>query len=488
MASVSKAQLSPASPAAGIDPSRIDATLRAPVLLLIASGLIWTVISGALGLISSFKLQNPGFLADCAWFTYGRTAPAALDALLYGWGVNAAIGVALLVMARLSASVLRYGNLLIVAVVFWNLGIAVGVGGILWGDSSGIELFELPSYVGLFLVVTFALFAIWVLDLFRNRSIASVYISQTYLLAAIFWFPWIVAVAHLMLNVSPVRGTAQSIVAAWYGHNLLTLGFGSVGLAVLYYLFPKVTGRAIQGYYLAPLGFWTYAIFNSWMGSYRLIGAPVPAWVQAVGSAAAFMSLVTLIIQTINLLSGIKGSAGRLGSSVALKFSSFAAASFLLSALCIVIVSVPSWGAKLNLTLFAEAQTYLAFLGFFSMAAFGAIYYFVPRLTLKAWPSAALMNAHFWGSALGVVLLAGGLAFGGIRQGAELADPSVPFAQILEGNKTYFLIRTVGLLVFTVGQLALLANFVKLVASRRADNVTAQTLFRPAPQMEMIAQ
>ncbi len=471
----------------GAEPAQIDTSLRVPVLFSIAAGLLWLFVAIAFGLASSFKLQNPEFLANCEWLTYGRVTPAATNALFYGWGVNAAVAASLWIFARLSGSTLRYGNLLLVAALFWNLGVTVGIGGILYGDSSGIEGLEMPKYVGPFLLISFALMTVWLLDVFRNRRYSHVYISQGYILGAMFWFPWVFAVAQLMLNFVPVRGTVQSIVNAWYVHNLLTLWFGSVGLAAIYYLLPKVTGKAIDAYYLAPLGFWSYALCNSWMGTQRLLGAPVPAWVQAAGAASAFMAIVPLMIISINLFGSFKAGWSAVKESAALKFCAFALLSYLVSSLLTIILSVPSWAAGLSLTLFAESQVHLTFVGFFTMAAFGAIYFFAPRLTLKAWPSAGLIKAHLWLSILGTLVIFFALAAGGAKQGSELANAGRPVLQIVQDLNSYFLMHAVGLGLLGLGQVAFLVNFVKLLTAKRAPNVSASTLFRSAPQMEVTA-
>ena len=48
------------------------------------SGAAWLLVATLLGLISSIKLVAPGFLG-IDWLNYGRSQPAFLNALLYGW-------------------------------------------------------------------------------------------------------------------------------------------------------------------------------------------------------------------------------------------------------------------------------------------------------------------------------------------------------------------------------------------------------------------
>jgi cytochrome c oxidase cbb3-type subunit 1 len=200
------------------------------------------------------------------------------------------------------------------------------------------------------------------------------------------------------------------------------------------------------------------------------------------------MSLVPLMIISINLYSTLGRNLGALKGSAALKFGAFALLAFTLSSIQTIITSVPSGAAALQLTLFTQSQLQLAFVGFFSMAAFGVIYYFVPRLSLKAWPSAGLITAHFWASAIGIAVVAIALAVGGAQQGEELAHANTPILEIVEHLKPFFFARTVGTALFALGQLAFLVNFLKLLATRSASEVSASQLFRPAPSMEVTAQ
>ena len=60
---------------------QVDASAKWPGLALFGSALIWLLLGGTLQLIAAIQLHTPTFLVDCAWFTYGRIAPAAQNAL-----------------------------------------------------------------------------------------------------------------------------------------------------------------------------------------------------------------------------------------------------------------------------------------------------------------------------------------------------------------------------------------------------------------------
>ena len=120
-------------------PAEIDVSCRLPLLILFISAAIWLVIASVFGLIASLKFHSPQFLAECPCLTYGRIRPAFTNSMLYGFCIQAGLGVALWLIARLGQATLAHRWLVSVGAKFWNLGVTVGVIGILLGDSTGFE-------------------------------------------------------------------------------------------------------------------------------------------------------------------------------------------------------------------------------------------------------------------------------------------------------------------------------------------------------------
>src|SRR5436190_11124934 len=79
----------------------IDASCRLPLQVLFVSAAVWGVIASLLALIASIKLHGPALLANQDWLTYGRIWPASMNAFLYGFCVQAGLGVSLWLLARL---------------------------------------------------------------------------------------------------------------------------------------------------------------------------------------------------------------------------------------------------------------------------------------------------------------------------------------------------------------------------------------------------
>lgn len=453
--------------------SAIDASLRTPLVVLIGSALVWLLIASAFGLVSAWKLHCPAFLDGCEYLTYGRVQPAQTNAFIYGWGFNAAFAVSLWLMARLSRGALPGCGVLLVGAVFWNAGVTLGLGGILLGFSTSIEWLEIPGFATPLLLVAYALIASWTLVVFRAGRSHQIYASQWYIFAALFWFPWIYTIAQVMLVFSPVRGTVQSVVHAWFSSNLFLLWFASIALAAIYYFLPKILVKSVSNYYLASLAFWWLAIFGSWAGISRLIGGPVPAWVQTVGAAASFMLVVPLVILSMNHYGTLAGRWSAVAGNVTLRFIAFGIVALSLVLLAWVAGALHGVAAITQFTYFTVAEAQLALYGFFSMVVFGALYYIVPRVLGTAWVSPALAGFHFVASAAGIVLLVASLALGGIKQGGLLADATVAFADVTKAAQPYLFSAFIALAILAVAQLAFALNFFRTLARAAAPAVTS---------------
>jgi cytochrome c oxidase cbb3-type subunit 1 len=459
--------------------SEIDASAKWPVIVFVLAALAWLLIGTVFALISSIKLHSPDFLGNYEWLTFGRARTAHLNSVVYGWSTNAGFAVAFWLMARLSRARLRHGGLLITAACLWNLGVTIGIIGILAGDSTSIEWLEIPPYATPLLFVAYALVGVWAIITFRFRKSEHVYVSQWYLLAALFWFPWLYSVAQIMLIFEPARGTVQALVNWWYAHNVLGLWFTPIGLAAIYYFIPKVLGKPIYSYYLSVLGFWSLAIFYNWAGVHHLIGGPVPAWVISAGIAASLMMIIPVVVTAINHHFTMVGSFGALRYSPTLRFVVFGAVNYTLVSLTGSAMAIRVVNETTHFTHFTVAHAHEGMYGFFTMVMFGSIYYIMPRLLLKEWPSARLIRIHFWATAIGITFYWIELSIGGWIQGTEMNNPSIPFIVVVQHTIPYLFMRTVAGIVITVGHVAFAMNVAWMLFARRPAGATVPTLFQP---------
>jgi len=283
---------------------------------------------------------------------------------------------------------------------------------------------------------------------------------QWFLLAALFWFPWIYSTAHMLLTFSPVRGVTQSVIAWWFANNLTFVWFGLVGLAVIFYFVPKFAGRALHSTHLALFTFWTLILFGSWCGIPA--SAPVPAWISVMSGIASVMTIVTLIAIGLNIFQTKCGARSEDKSNRVSSFIYFGLGMFQLAGLMRVVSGLPRVSAIVDFTWFTTAQWELSVYGFFAMVMFGAIYYIVPQVTGIEWPSLSAVRFHFWLAAAGTILIAAPLAIGGVLQGIKLNNPAIPFMDIAKGTLMFLRTETLGELLLFAGHLLLAINLVRL--------------------------
>ena len=170
------------------DSAVIDASIKVPVLFFLYAAAAWLVTASVLGFIAAAQLVQPAFLADYAWTTHGRIVPLARNALIYGWGFNAAFAVLIWMVARLCRTPAPKWGTTLVGGLFWNVGIKLGLTGIIIGQSTGHVLLEMPGYAAAVMFVSYGIIGAGVAIIFSRRREGSMFASQWYGLTALFWF------------------------------------------------------------------------------------------------------------------------------------------------------------------------------------------------------------------------------------------------------------------------------------------------------------
>jgi cytochrome c oxidase cbb3-type subunit I len=430
-----------------------DSASRYPLLLLLVSGLLWLVVSGALSLLAALQLHSPQFMAHCPVFTYGRTVVMAETAFVYGWLANTGLALALWILGRLAGEPLRAQNWIIGGAVFWNLAVTGAVVGVAVGDATGFEFLGLPKYVQLMMLFSYSAIALSGLLAWSGRLRQVSFAAHWYAAAALFLFPWILSIAHVMLFAVPARGVVQAIVAGWFAQSAWTLWMAPLALAVAYYVVPKVSGKTLPSYEFAALGFWCLIFVGGLTGGRHLLGGPVPAWIPSV----AVVSCALLLFHTVVVLLNLRWAFT--GSGIALKFIAFGLAAYFVGAVGDALTSFHSIAAHTQFTYFDEAQKQLALYGAASAMLFGGVYYALPRITGKAWLSGGLVRAHLFLSVVGILLLVASLTMASVAQSQELLEASVPFADIAKNTRVWLAGAAVAQAVLLLGNLLFLLNF-----------------------------
>jgi cytochrome c oxidase cbb3-type subunit 1 len=211
----------------------------------------------------------------------------------------------------------------------------------------------------------------------------------------------------------------------------------------------------------------------------------VPAWVLSAGIAASFMMAIPVIVTGINHHMTMVGSFSALKYSPTLRFIVFGAVSYTITSLVGSLMADRQVSEVVHFTHFTVAHAHQGMYAFFTMVMFGSIYYILPRILLKEWPSAMLISVHFWTVAVGITVYVVGLSIGGVIQGLEMNNADIPFLKVVADTVPYLLTRSLSGVLITIGHLAFAVNFSWMLLRPRAPQNTAPTLFRSPPEMEV---
>ena len=447
----------------------VDSASRYTLLFLLGSALGWLVIGGVLSIVAALQLHSPSFLSGCRFVTYGRMTVMAETAFVYGWLANAGLALVLWVLGRLAGEPLRAQNWAIGGTLFWNTGVTGAIIGIACGELTGFSLLGLPKFAQLILFASYVAIAIPGLLAWTGRLRQVPFASHWYGAAALFIFPWLLSIVHVMLFAVPARGVLQPIIAGWYAQCAWTLWLAPIVLCVAYYVVPKVTGKVMASYEYASLGFWTLLFVGGLTGGRHLLGGPVPAWIPSLAVVACAMLLFHTLIVFLNLKGGV------CGGTVATRFISFGLAAYVLGAVIDVVTSFHGVALHTQFTLFDEAQKQLALYGAATTVLFGGIYFALPRITGKAWFSGALVKTHLTLTLVGILLLIASLTLASVTQSQELLDKNIPLGDISAHFHVWLTGAIIAQGMLLLGNLAFAANF--YLTSCEILNISAPAWF-----------
>lgn len=423
-----RATPAPAGPASPEDLEirlRADRSSRRPVLICFAAAVAWLLVGSAFGTVASLKMHMPDWLVQQGWLTFGRLRTAHLNSMVYGWASVAMLGVSLWLIPRLIHTELRWPRMAESGVWIWNVGVIIGVASILAGHTDGLEWLEMPRYLAdPWLVLGGGLVGVPLLATLADRDVDHLYVSVWYIMASFLWFPVIFLVGNW-----PFAGVESAAVNWFYAHNALGLWMTAVSLGAGYYFIPKVLGRPIHSYQLSLLGFWALAFFYALNGMHHLIGGPVPTWMITTSVVASGMMIIPVLAVAVNHHWTMVGRFGALRYSPTLRFVVLGSMAYTAVSLQGMATALREVNRVTHFTQWTIAHAHVGLYAFVSFVLFGSVYYILPRIVGREWPSGRLISWHFWLSLGGIGLYVVALGLVGVLQGLDLLDPATPFAE-----------------------------------------------------------
>jgi cytochrome c oxidase cbb3-type subunit I len=453
--------------------SAVDAAVRPVVVWLFFTSVCWLLLATGLGALASLKLHFPRLL-DYACISYGRLAPAASGAFVFGWCSTAALGVTAWLLPRLSGGVAPGTTVASLGVVLWNAGVLLGVLGNIAGNIRPIEGLEFPFASFILMFGGVGLLAVWILLGLSSAGTAG--LAGMFVAGALMWLGWSLSTGNLLIATKSVAGVVEQIVGAWTASGVLWLWLVPVALGAAYYIVPKVTGRPIFAGSTGRALFWLYFLCAGLLGANRLAGGPVPLWIVSVSASASILLLVPVLGAVYNLFATAQGS-DHLATSPSLRFVLFGSLLLGVAALVSAFGSLRAISYAVRFTMFESGVQALLLGGGVSMILFGAIYFIMPRLSGCEWLSSTLVSVHFLGGAYGACMGGAMMLLSGLAAGSILNEADSTFSQVIETGSAYYWGNTISYGILWVAYSAFALHFL-LVALRIGQPAGEPTLFR----------
>lgn len=454
----------------------LDLSGRRSVLIFFSSSIFWLVLASVFGLLVSLKFHWPEFLSDNQYLTFGRLRPLHLTMVTYGWMSMAGMGACLWLIPRLTRKALVGEKYCFIGSIVWNIGVLLGSICLFFGISEGVEWLEYPWYVDLIIATAGGLAAIPAIKTVIARTESHIYVSLWYILGGFLWFPMLFVVA----NIPGVHfGVEHAIANWWFAHNVLGLWLTPLGLAIAYYLIPKVIGRPIFSYQLSLVGFWGLAFFYAQVGMHHLIGGPIPTWLANLSIVMSVGMVVPVVAVAINHHVTMVGHFKKLVYSPTLRFVVFGAMMYTLSSLQGCLHALRTFNTVSHFTHWTVSHAHLGAYGFTTMVLFAAIYFILPRVLEKEWPFPEMISLHFWGAFVGIIIYVISTGVGGWLQGLELTDPSSTFQNSVLVTIPYLVARSLGGTLMVGAHIIFLVHVVCMFLGSRKSGDGPAFLNRP---------
>jgi cytochrome c oxidase cbb3-type subunit 1 len=441
----------------------LDFAGREPTLFCFVSAAFWLLVGTVFADIASLKFQFPDWLTTYDATGFGRMRTAHLNAMIYGWASLAMLGVSCWLMPRLVRRPLQWPRLALAGAMLWNVGLLEGIAGLLAGRTDGLEWLELDRrYADPWLVLGGALVGGSILRTVLGAKVKHLYVSVWYIAASFVWFP----ILFVTGNLPQWHGVESAAVNWFYAHNVLGFWLTAINLGAIYYFIPKVLGRPIHSYQLSLLGFWSLAFFYSLNGMHHLIGGPLPTWMISTSIVASLMMVIPVGAVAVNHHMTMVGRFGALRYSPTLRFVVLGAIAYTAVSLQGIFTALAEVNRVTHFTQWTIAHSHVGLYAFVTLVLFGSIYYILPRLVEREWPSNRLISWHFWLSLSGIGAYVLALIVGGVLQGLVLLDPARPFRESVDVTRPYLAVRTVAGFVLTAGHFVFVWHMGRMLARR----------------------
>ncbi|MBN8460916.1 MAG: cytochrome-c oxidase, cbb3-type subunit I, partial [Verrucomicrobia bacterium] len=455
--------------------------------VLIATQLSWWQMNGSFwGLME--KLTGGAFKADgVSYLTFGRLRPLHTNAVIFAFVGNMMFAGIYYSTQRLCK--VRTASDLLTRIHFWGWQLIIVAAAVTLpcGLTRGKEYAELIWPINIAVVLIWVVFAVNFFWTLAKRNEPSLYVALWFYMSCILTVAMLYIVNHLSLPTAwnhsyPIfAGLKDGLVQWWYGHNAVAFFLTTPILGIMYYFLPKAAGRPVYSYRLSIIHFWSLVFIYIWAGPHHLLNTALPTWLQYLGMTFSLMLWAPSWGGMLNGLLTLRGAWDKLRTDPVIKFFVAGVTFYGMSTFEGPLMSITKVNALSHYTDWTIGHVHAGALGWNGFMAAGMFYWLAPRLwQTKLW-SKALADMHFWVGLVGILLYIVAMWCSGISQGLMLGQfkpdgfsLAYDFVDTLENIKVFFILRSLGGLLFVSGFVMLAFNVWQTARSGSPSEETAE--------------
>lgn len=436
----------------------VSKELREIMVWYLGAAVFWLVFGTLIGQYVGMKFVWPE-MDSSSWLSFGRLRPVHTNAVFWGWGSMAMIGLGHYVVSRTSnREIFSYTRS---KVAFWFMNISVFFGSIflMGGINNGGG--EYREYIWPIM----ALFAIGLIIIFSNfyktvatRKISEIYISNWFILAALIWTTVLTFIGYFP---DYQEGLGETVIQGYYMHQGVGMWFMTFTLGLVYYFLPSSLNKPIYSYSLGVLAFWTQMLFYTLIGTHHFVFSPLPWWLQTVAIVFSAGMFIPVFAGSTNFFMTMRGSWDHISKSYVLPF-------FLVGVVFYFVGSVQGSFQAFRFTNylwhftdFNVAHSHMTMYGIITFLMWACMYSILPKITGQE-PPQKLVGSHFWLAFIGLIAYMVSMMTGGTLKGLSWIAGN-PFIESVILMKDFWVWRAVGGSLMFVSHLIFGYNFYLMV-------------------------
>lgn len=397
------------------------------------------------GIVASLQFFLPELTSEIA--SWGRLRFAHTQGIMLGWLGNAFIAFLYLAVPVLSGRPVTSEKLGWFLFGLWNFGVLLpGWLLVLNGYSQPLEWAEFPLLVDAVMIGGLTLAAIQFLPPFFRRGFENLYVSSWYIIGGLVFS----LMSFPMGNIVPefIPGAAGAAFSGLWIHDAVGLFVTPMALAILYYVIPASTGRPVFSHFLSMLGFWGLFFLYPLNGTHHYIYSVIPMATQTIAILASTLLGLVVVVVVSNLMLSQRG-AGWLAKDPALRFASTSVLFYLIVSLQGSAQANMGFSETIHFTDYVIGHSHLAMLGFATFASIAGLLHAWQKMTDAPYHAGAI-NAAYWLTTIGIVVMVSDLTLAGLAQG-DLWKSGAPWVVSLRASEPYWVIRTLSAIPVTAG-------------------------------------